>query len=182
MAAIRNTAGIGHYRDERTIALHDGEARLNALRTQEVELDAVIDSGRERLAFLEAGGLDDPRSHLHHAAEPEPPSVAQRRAFGEAWAALSVGLLIAALAVIVWFKILPAPLAIVVLLGSYLAIESFFDRNVVELVLKITVVLAILSSLILAVTYLRELFLLGLLGLGLLLIADNIGEIRRRLR
>ena len=84
-------------------------------------------------------------------SEPEPPAVAHRRAFGEAWAAVSVGLLIAALAVIVWFRILPPPLAIVVLLGSYLAIESFFDRNVMELVLKITVVLAIMSTLILAV-------------------------------
>ena len=51
--------------------------------------------------------LDDPRLHLHHASEPEPPAVTRRRAFGEAWAALSVGLLIAALAVIVWFRILP---------------------------------------------------------------------------
>jgi len=36
--------------------------------------------------------------------------------------------------------------------------------------------------LILAVIYLRELLLLALLALGLLLISDNIGEIRRRLR
>jgi hypothetical protein len=113
---------------------------------------------------------------------PEPPSVAKRRAFGEAWAALSVGLLIAALAVIVWFRILPPPLALVALFASYLAIESFFDRNIVELVLRITVVLALISTLILAVTYLRELLLLALLALGLLLISDNIGEIRRRLR
>jgi hypothetical protein len=112
---------------------------------------------------------------------PEPPSVAERRAFGEAWAALSVGLLIAALAVIVWFRILPAPLAIVVLLASYLAIQSFFDKQIVELMLKITVVLAIVSALILAVTYLRELLLAGLLALAVLLILDNLGEIRRRL-
>ena len=68
------------------------------------------------------------------------------------------------------------------LLGSYLAIESFFDRNIMELVLRITVVLAILSALILAVAYLRELFLAGLLALGLLLVIDNLGEVRRRLR
>ncbi len=86
------------------------------------------------------------------------------------------------LAVIVWFRILPPPLAIVVLLGSYLAIESFFDRNIMELVLRITVVLAILSALVLAVAYLRELFLAGLLALGLLLVIDNLGEVRRRLR
>ena len=62
------------------------------------------------------------------------------------------------------------------LLGSYLAIESFFDRNIMELVLRITVVLAILSALVLAVAYLRELFLAGLLALGLLLVIDNLGE------
>jgi hypothetical protein len=166
----------------KTTELREGEARLTHLRSQEVELDAVMAAGRERLAALHAGQLDDPRIHLHHAAVPEPPSVAKRRAFGEAWAALSVGLLIAALAVIVWFRILPPPLAIVVLFASYLAIESFFDRNVVELVLRITVILALISTFILAVTYLRELLLIALLALGLLLISDNIGEIRRRLR
>jgi hypothetical protein len=181
VAAIRETPGIENYRTGRALELHDGQATLTSLRSQEVELGTVIAASHTRLANLQAGVLDDPRIHLHHASEPEPPAVTRSRAFGEAWAALSVGLLIAALAVIVWFKILPAPMAIVVLFGSYLAIESFFDRNVVELVLKITVVLALLSTLILAVAYLRELFLAGLLALGLLLIADNVGEIRRRL-
>ena len=141
-AAIRDTAGLETYRAGRVAELHAGEARLTSLRVQEVELRTAIARGRDRLADLAAGRLDDPRIHLHHASEPEPPAVPSRRAFGEAWAALSVGLLIAALAVIVWFRILPAPAAIVVLLGSYLAIESFFDRNIGELVLKVTVVLA----------------------------------------
>ena len=48
--------------------------------------------------------------------------------------------------------------------------------------LRITVLLAIVSAIVLAVTYIRELFLASLLALGVLLIADNIGEIRRRLR
>lgn len=37
-----------------------------------------------------------------------------------------------------------------------------------------------LSALILAITYLRELFLLGLLALGLILVSDSLGEVRRR--
>ncbi len=181
-AAIRDTPGLETYRAGRLVELHTAEARLTSLRVQEVELRTAIAASGQRLTDLRAGRLDDPRIHLHHASEPEPPAVASRRAFGEAWAALSVGLLIAALAVIVWFRILPAPAAIVVLLGSYLAIESFFDRNIGELILKVTVVLALISSLILAVTYIRELFLAGLLALGILLIADNVGELRRRLR
>ena len=182
VAALRDIPGVDGYREGQALALHEGEAKLTGLRTREVQLGTAIAASRARLADLRAGRLDDPRIHLHHAAEPEPPAVTRSRAFGEAWAALSVGLLIAALAVIVWFRILPPPVAIVVLFGSYLAIESFFDRNIVELVLKITVFLALLSALIVAGAYLRELFLAGLLGLGLLLIADNLGEIRRRLR
>jgi hypothetical protein len=42
------------------------------------------------------------------------------------------------------------------------------------------VVLAVVSAIILAVTFIRELVLLALVGLGLLLITDNLGELRRR--
>jgi hypothetical protein len=181
MAAVRGAAGLDRYRTARALELRAGEERLASLRAQEVELGTAIAAGRDRLAALRAGHRDDPRLHLHHASEPEPPSVAHRRAFGEAWAALSVGLLIAVLAVIVWFRILSPPAAIVALIGSYLAIESFFNRNVLELVLKITLLLAILSALILAITYLRELFFAGLLALGVILVLDSLGEVRRRL-
>ena len=42
--------------------------------------------------------------------------------------------------------------------------------------------LAIVSAFVLAATFIRELVLLCLLGLGLLLIGDNLGELRRRAR
>jgi hypothetical protein len=181
LAAVRGTAGLDSYRAALALEVQTGEARLTALSVENVELGTAITAGRERLAELRAGHLDDPRLHLHHASEPEPPTVARGRAHREAWAAVSVGLLVAVLAFVVWFRILPPPLAIVVLLGSYLAIEAFFNRGVMELVLRVTVFLAILSTIVLAVTYLRELLLAGLLALGILLILDSLGEVRRRL-
>jgi hypothetical protein len=129
---------------------------------------------------MKAGITDDPRGHLRHAAVPEQPSLTQRRAFGEAWAALSVGLLIVLLVVVIWLRIWPPIVAIPVVLGGYLAIEAFFDRSIGILLLRIAMLLAIVAAIILAVTFLRELVLLILLGLGLLLIADNLGELRRR--
>jgi len=182
VAAVRDDPGLAGYYATRLAELHASELKLSGLRTQATELSAAIAAGNHRLAQLEAGQLDDPRGHLRHAAEPQPPADARRRAYGEAWAALSVGLLIVALAVIVWFRILPPVTAIVVLLASYIAIESFFDRNVGELLLRITVVLAIISSIILIGQYLREILLAGLFGLGLLLIFDNLGEVRRLIR
>jgi hypothetical protein len=181
VGAVRHTPGLEAYREARLLELREGAARLGSLRTQEVELGTAIAAGYRRQADLRAGRLDDPRLHLHHASEPEPPAEAQRRAFAETWAAISVGLLVVALALIVWFRILPAPAAIIVLLSVYLIIESFFHRGIGELLLKITVALAIISALILAGQYIRELVLAGLFGLGVLLIVDNLREIGRRL-
>jgi hypothetical protein len=180
LGAVRETAGADAYRATLATDLHAGELELAGLRERVVRLDTAIEASRDRLRDLRAGHLDDPRAHLLHAAVPEPPTVAYRRALAEAWAALSVGLLIAALAAIVWLHILPPVTAIVVLLGSYLVIEAFFRKDMRILVLRVALLLAIVSVAILLVTYLREVLLAGLLGLGILLIVDNLGELRRR--
>ena len=159
-----------------------GEGRLATLRARSVDLATAIAAGRRRIAALEAGELDDPRIHLQHAAEPQPPAETQRRVVAETWAALSVGLLIASLAIIIWFRILPPGVAVLAMFGSYLAIEAFFKRDVRILFLRLSLVVAFITVVILAVTFLREVLLLGLLGLGVLLIVDNLGEVRRRLR
>src|SRR5262245_12291264 len=180
VAGLRGAAGLDHYAEGHLAALRAQEAKLATLRARDVELTRVIAASRARLAAVRAGEKDDPRGHLRHAAEPELPSHTRRRAFGEAWAALSVGLLIVLLAVVVWLRILPPIVAIPVVLGGYLAIEAFFDRSVGTLLLRVAVFLAVISAIILAVTFIREIVLVGLLGLGLLLIADNLGELRRR--
>ena len=62
------------------------------------------------------------------------------------------------------------------------SIEAFFKRDVRILFLRLSLVVAFITVVILTVTFLREVLLIGLLGLGVLLIADNLGEVRRRLR
>jgi hypothetical protein len=180
VAALRETSGLEHYAAARMDELVEGEAKLGHLRQREVELSGAIAAAERRVVELQAGRMEDPRAHLRHASEPEPPAARARRAHGETWAALSVGLLVVALAVIVWFKLLPPILAVVVLFGTYLAIEAFFSRAVAGLVLRISVALALITAIILAVTFLREIVLLGLLALGLLLVLDNVAEVRRR--
>jgi hypothetical protein len=180
VAGLRGAMGLDQYTAAHLAEVRVEEAKLAVLRARDVELTRVIAESRNRLEAIRAGAADDPRAHLHHAAEPEQPSESRRRAYGEAWAALSVGLLIVLLAVVIWLRILPPIVAIPVVFGGYLAIEAFFDRSIGTLLLRIAMFLAIVSALILAVTFIRELVLLGLLGLGLLLIADNLGELRRR--
>jgi hypothetical protein len=47
------------------------------------------------------------------------------------------------------------------------------------MVLKISMALAVVTALVLAIVFARELVLAGLLALGILLISDNIAEMRR---
>jgi hypothetical protein len=180
VAGLRAAMGLEGYSGSQLTEVRVEEAKLAGLRARDVELTRVIAESRARLDAIRAGVRDDPRAHLHHAAEPEKPSTSRRRAFGEAWAALSVGLLIVLLVVVIWLRILPPIVAFPVVLGGYLAIEAFFDRSIGTLLLRIAMFLAIISAIILAVTFMRELVLLVLLGLGLLLIIDNLGELRRR--
>jgi hypothetical protein len=179
-AGLLGAMGLEAYASSHVVTLRADEAKLAALRAREVVLTRVIEASRARLEALRTGDTGDPRAHLRHAAVPEAPSVTRRRAYGEAWAALSVGLLVVLLVAVVWFRILPPIIAIPVVLGGYLVIEAFFDRSIGRLLLRIAVVLAMVSAVILAVTFIRELVLLALLGLGVLLIADNLGELRRR--
>ena len=172
--------GIEAYRERRGAELADGERRLAELRTTAAELRTAIVSTRTAVARWVAGDHGDPRAHLSHAATPEPPEETRTRVFAETWAALSVGLLVIALAVILWFRVLPVAPALLVLGIGYLAIESFAQRRVETLLLRVVILLALFATVLLAATYARELLLLALAGLGAFILIDNLREIRRR--
>jgi hypothetical protein len=177
---LRATSGLASYREARTTELAAAEASLASSQARQAELGAAIDALERRRRQVLDGALDDPRAHLHHAATPEPPDRTRRRVFAETWAALSVGALVLALAVILWFRILTPVQAILVVGIGYLAIESFARRGVETLVLRLVVILAIIAGAILAYAYLRELLLVGLAALGAFILLDNVRELRRR--
>ncbi len=178
--ALAEASGVESYRDKRVVELREGEATLAALRARSAELRAAAIANKGYLARFDEGYRGDPRSHLAHAAHPEPPSQTKRRVFAETWAALSVGVLVTALAVILWFHILPVGPTLALLVIGYLSIESFAQRRVETLLLRITVILAGISAVLLSWTYLRELALLGLGALGVFILIDNLRELLRR--
>ncbi len=123
--ALAEASGLGEYRARRATELADGEARLASQRAAAAELRAAAAAAEAYLARYDAGYRGDPREHLTSTATPEPPDHTRRRVFAETWAALSVGVLVIALAVILWFQILPVGATVMLLVIGYLAIESF---------------------------------------------------------
>ena len=178
--ALGEASGVGAYRHQRALELRESEARLASLRARSAELRAAAMAGKGYLARYDEGYRGDPRAHLSHAAHPEPPSTTRRRVFAETWAALSVGVLVTLLAVILWFHILPVGPTLALLVIGYLSIESFAQRRVETLLLRITVILAGISAVLLSWAYLRELALLGLGALGVFILLDNLRELLRR--
>lgn len=180
LRSIGGLPGVDAYRVARTAELAQGTARLAQLRSRCAELGAVISGGEQWLAREKDGWQEDPRAHLRRAAVPEPPAETKLRVFAETWAALSVGVLVIALAVILWFHLLPIPTMVIVLVIGYLAIESFAQRRVEVLLLRLTVVLASISAVLLMERYLAEILLLTLGALGVFILLDNARELLRR--
>ena len=180
VAALHDVSGVDAYRARRAEELREGEAKLATLRSTSAELRAAVMASEGWLARYDTGWRGDPRGHLRHAAEPEAPPAEKGRGFAETWAALSVGILVLALAVILWFHVLPIAPTLVILVLGYLAIESFAQRRVESLLLRIVVALAVISALLLGWHFLREIVLLALAGLGVFILLDNLAEQAQR--
>ena len=178
--ALAEASGVKVYLDRQTAELAEKQAKLASLRSRSAELRAAASATKAYLAKYDAGYRGDPRGHLRHAAHPEPPDLTQRRVFAETWAALSVGILVLVLAVVLGFRLLPLGPTIIVLVLGYLAIESFAQRRVEVLLLRVTVALAAVSAVLLASFYARELVLVGLAALGIFILLDNAREVFRR--
>jgi hypothetical protein len=178
--ALAEASGVKVYHDQRAAELVEKQAKLASLRSRSAELRAAASATRSYLAKYDAGYRGDPRGHLRHAAHPEPPDRTKRRIFAETWAALSVGILVLVLAVVLGFRLLPLGPTLIVLVLGYLAIESFAQRRVEVLLLRVTVALAAVSAVLLASFYARELVLVGLAGLGIFILLDNAREVFRR--
>ena len=178
--AVAGVSGLEALHARRAAELAEGEARLAGLRTTSGELRAAVTASEAWLERWDSGWRGDPRGHLTRAAAPEPPDTTRRRVFAETWAALSVGVLVIALAGILWFHLLPWGGALVLLILGYLAIESFAQRQFELLLLRVTVALALVSAVLLASAWARELVLVGLAALGILILLDNVRELFNR--
>jgi len=155
------------------------ESERTALRTRQVELQETLTACRLYLARLEAGIPDGPHAHLHHAHEPEPPSEIRRSKAAETWAGLSVGLLLLGVVFVTFFSVGNWGAAVLLVIGAVMLVESILHRTVGRLLLNLTVTLALVTAAVLAYAFYRYLLLAGITALAVIILRDNLREIRR---
>jgi hypothetical protein len=161
---------------EKEINSHSAEVRN--LRREYLENTALLQGLNRRLERMKTGGQDDPRAHLRHLAEPDDSTKVLRfdRA-AETWAAISLSLLMFAIAALIFFapKYIWAGLVIILIL--FVVAESFLRGAFVQTVGRITLILAMISLLILFFHFWKWIIVGTLVAMGISLMFQRLREL-----
>jgi hypothetical protein len=160
------------------LALRVAESELAALRARDASLSDELDAARAALVHAESGEVGDPRAHLRHDQRPQTEEVQQYGRYVELWSAISAGVLLIVLAVTLYLEILPIWAALLLTIGGYVAIEAAFRRRLIQLILRLTLLFAIIGAIVLAVAYLPLIIVAAIAGVAVLAIVDNVRELR----
>lgn len=176
--ALRASAYSSAVHQQTSIELRAAEEELRSLmarRNAMLQTREAVQGYAERVA---AGASDDPRSHLHGAHHPAPPTN-PRRAL-QLWAALSGG--IALLGVVALLVVAPTHFWFwaLVLGVAFATVEAAAEGRLLNFLLGLAVVLAVITALILTREHWRIL-LIATLGVVIAVITrDNLRELRGR--
>lgn len=152
--------------------------QVRDLRREQSQNIALLDSLTGRLARLQAGTKDDPHAHIRHLATPVSPATARFNRFVEAWAAISLSLLLLAMLAVSYFAPQYLWMGVVLLVLAFIVIESILRGTFTATITSISVVLAVIASLILIFHFWRAIVLIGLAAAAVLLLVQKLRELR----
>ena len=158
--------------------LSTAEAELHALAQRDSELAEHLLAARRYAQRLAHGEGDDPRAHIVHRHEPEPP-LPGRALVVEVWAAISGVALIATLGMVLVFAPAGWPLWLACALGAMFLVEAAAQHQLVRVLLNLVIVLAIVAALILIKDFWQVAVIVGLTAVLLPLLIQNLSELRR---
>ncbi len=176
--ALGEEPALAGLRARAAASLAEEEAAQIVRRRSLVELGETARAARAELARFRAGDWGDPRSHLRHEHHPIPPEESRYGRLVELWSAVSVGLLLLATVLLVYFGILPPIGTVLVVAAAYAFVEAAFRRRLTILLLRVTLLLAAIAAVVLAVAYATEVLVVALVGLAAIILVDNVRELR----
>jgi hypothetical protein len=176
--AGRSDPALQPLRDARDSAV----AQLTNLRRQADEIRTTLDDTEAELARVAAGDLGDPRGHLRFIAHPQDPRLIRRSRILDVWAAISVAALLFLLALLIFLGSETWWIGVPALIFGYVGIEALVRRRFLDLLLNVTALLAVIGALILLREYFVQAVILAVAAIGILILRDNVRELRASLR
>jgi hypothetical protein len=141
-------------------------------------LRSAIGDCERQLASLAAGDVGDPRAHLRHVVHPQDPASIRRSRVLDIWSAVSVALALGVMGTMLIMDIGQWWVGLLVVVTAYTVIEAVVRRRFLQLLLQVTILLAMAGVVILVREYLSWSIALVLLIVGLLILRDNLRELR----
>lgn len=145
--------------------------------SERADNDLRLTAIRQRMARLDAGIDDPPGAHLGRVAVPTTPGSVRVGRVLEAWAAVSIGLLLLALVAILVLDPDYGVVIAIAVIGAFVLIESILQRGVIDLIVVVARLLAVLAALVLAVTFWQALVIGVAIAAGLFVIRENVSEL-----
>jgi hypothetical protein len=150
---------------------------VKGLRREQSENAALLHGLGHRLEQLRADLSGDPRSHIRHLATPVKTIEARFSNAAETWAAISLSLMLFAIAGLVFFA--PAFLwtGLMVIFVLFLVLESILRGAFVPTVARLSVVLAMIAALILFFHFWKYIIVGVMVVMGIYLLFERLREL-----
>jgi hypothetical protein len=156
------------------------EARLAAIELRKAEIRQT----REALARYRAEPPPDAeerlRRHIGRRIAPEDEEATHRGRIREFWAAVSTGIVLLGAVALIAAGLTGGLVAVLSLFALVIVVESILTGKIERLLLNLAIVLAVASGAVLLFEFFWQVVLAAAAGLGLLILYDNLRELRRK--
>ncbi len=150
---------------------------IEQLQRSIAEDTALVEALERYSARLWAGERLPPRSHIRSAHHPTEEETEQLGRLAEAWAALSVGILILGFIGVLLFAPHYWVSGLIGVVAVNLFLEALFRREALELIKQGSVALSVVAALVLMFEFALPMLMLGIIALGVFVIVDNVREL-----
>jgi hypothetical protein len=161
----------------RRVAELSGE--LDRLRRKLATDEAVSESLAEYAGRLRAGEGDPARAHISRAHRPASEDELRVSRVAEAWAAISVSLMLISFVGIAMFEREHLISMLVFSIAFFAFVEAGFRGRLVNLVSSANIGLAVVATLIIIYEFFWQLVVAAVLVVGIYVLWDNLRELRR---
>jgi hypothetical protein len=179
LAAMRDRSHLDAPYQEGTRRVAELSGELDRLRGKLATDEAVSESLTEYASRLRAGERDQARAHISRAHRPASEDELRVSRVAEAWAAISVSLMLISFVGIAMFEREHLISMLVFSIAFFAFVEAGFRGRLVNLVSSANIGLAVVATLIIIYEFFWQLVVAAVLVVGIYVLWDNLRELRR---
>ena len=179
LAAMRDRSHLDAPYQEGTRRVAELSGELDRLRARLATDEAISESLTEYAGRLRAGERDQVRAHISRAHRPASEDELRVSRVAEAWAAVSVSLMLISFVGIAIFEREHLISMLVFSIAFFAFVEAGFRGRLINLVSSANIGLAVVATLIIIYEFFWQLVVAAVLVIGLYVLWDNLRELRR---